>query len=153
MHEFSSTNKSNFFRNTMRRVFIELLVFLLLVISFFSEFTNWIPIWLKFIIILIYLIFMVGGLLLYKEAKASADNHTYYLLDNGLGFWTKNGIKELLYSTLKIKKVIRLNGDIIAIILLSKFGGDIKIAHVENLDVLYGGLIAKGVKNIQGVPK
>ena len=145
MNIFNSI-KGGFARRTRKRVYKEILVFLMLLAFFFSVFSAALPKWLELSILVIYVIYIVIGLALYPIAKSTAENFTIYLLDDALGYSSKGSQKQLPYSDIVIAKVKKSKGKIIEIQLQTKFKQNIKLRDLENMGNLYEGLIIKGVR-------
>ena len=126
-----NTHSKDFSKRTCRRVIFEVFSLVLLGTFFWSNWSNELPRWLGFSMLSIFSAYILLGLAHYPKAKAIAERFSVSLTSNALGFPDQGHMREILYSDLKISKVIKKNGEIIEIHLKTGFDQTTKLRKYE----------------------
>jgi len=147
MYKFD-TNSEILTRRIRSKVSTELIICALLLLFFYSDFSKELPNWLEISIMIVFVGYIILGLILYPIVKANAENFSINLLDNALVYTNKNSERQMLYTDLKIMKVKKVNDKIIEIELQTAFSQCIKLKGLINMSDLYEDLMKHGVKNL-----
>ena len=113
---------------------------------FWSDYSDWLPAWIKITSFVILLAYILLGIALYPRAKKEVENFSISLLEDAVIFPAGNGLGKIPYADITILNTKTKHEEIYSISIRTRSGGKIKLKGLDNMTELYKGLIEHGVK-------